>query len=368
MYLSAPSLPYYLASRGHLPLESVVDGDLSIVEIAQRHRDFKVMGRRQRGLFVKQTRVPDGDPTETLRREALCYQWAQSHPACAALARLMPKFVDYDAARNTLVLELLQDAENLAEYHARRGELPPEIGRLMGLELGTCHAEIGPELGDRAEVDFLPRQPPWILSIHRQPEFAAQKLSGGHAQLLSLLRQFADFQRYFDRLHDEWRPDGLIHGDIKFTNCLITTRANSEIGFHIVDWELADYGDTAWDVGGVFQAFLDTWIESMPFASGGHPAQIAARAKYPVESMQPAIRAFWDTYRETRGLVAADADRYVERCARLAASRMIQSAFESLLAAPRFHPYAATLMQVSLNVLHNPREALRDLLGIALSE
>ena len=42
---------------------------------------------------------------------------------------------------------------------------------------------------------------------------------------------------------------------------------------------------------------------------------------------------------------------------------MIQSAFESLTTSPRFHQYAVTLMQVSLNVLQNPREAVPGPVG-----
>jgi hypothetical protein len=238
----------------------------------------------------------------------------------------------------------------------------------MGTELGTYHSETGRELGNRTDVDFLPRQPPWILSIHRHPESAARFLSGGNAQLVSLVQQSPDFQRHIDELRDEWQQDSLIHGDIKFTNCIVFTQTDGTLGFRIVDWELADYGDAAWDVGGVFQAYLDFWIESMPTHLEGRPDQIAARAKYPVESMQPAIREFWNTYVAKRGLVAAEASRHLERCLRYAASRMIQSAFESMTTAPQFHRYGVTMMQVSLNVLQNPREACRDLLGISIRE
>ena len=80
----------------------------------------------------------------------------QSHPAYASLARLMPKFLDYDAARNTLVLELLRESENLAEYHGRLGEFPTEIGRLIGSRIGDLPFGDRPRIRRSDDVDFLP--------------------------------------------------------------------------------------------------------------------------------------------------------------------------------------------------------------------
>ena len=65
---------------------------------------------------------------------------------------------------------LRPDAENLLHLHQRLKTFPPEIGRLMGMQLGTYHSAIGQKIGAQPDHDFFPRRPPWILSLHQQDE------------------------------------------------------------------------------------------------------------------------------------------------------------------------------------------------------
>ena len=97
---------------------------------------------------------------------------------------------------------------------------------------------------------------------------------------MRMLRQSPDFQRALTNCDDEWQQDSLIHGDIKFTNCIVFPQSGGTLGFRIVDWELADWGDAAWDVGGVFRR---TWISgsSRCRSISGAPDQIAAQAEIP---------------------------------------------------------------------------------------
>ena len=47
-----------------------------------------------------------------------------------------------------------------------------------------------------------------------------------------------------------WRAETFIHNDVKWDNFLVYARAGSRrlTQMKIIDWELANFGDPAWDV------------------------------------------------------------------------------------------------------------------------
>ncbi len=47
----------------------------------------------------------------------------------------------------------------------------------------------------------------------------------------------------------EWTPACLVHGDLKWDNCLLEGPPGAPHGVRVIDWELAAFGDPAWDAG-----------------------------------------------------------------------------------------------------------------------
>jgi len=151
-----------------------------------------------------------------------------------------------------------------------------------------------------------------------------------------------------------------MHGDMKFDNVVVRANGHAEIeSMHVVDWELADVGDSAWDVASILQAYLMWWIGTLQRV----PSADADAAQYPLETMQPAIRAFWETYAESRGLSPRDADAELERAVSYAGARMLQSVYESMVFAQSLTQQAVWQVQACMNILKEPRAAASDLLG-----
>jgi hypothetical protein len=80
--------------------------------------------------------------------------------------------------------------------------------------------------------------------------------------------------------------------------------------------------------------------------------------------MQPAIRAFWLAYLQTRPMSDAERQDTLVRSAGYGAARMLQTAFEYMYYTPQITPNALALLQVSLNILTDPRGAARELLNL----
>jgi hypothetical protein len=383
--ITRENIAHYLLGRGLLSFDSVVDGDLMVVESSSRNRNFKVIRRDAPGYFLKQVKTFEPQAVETLRYETACYWLSQNDPDFEPLAALMPKFYDSDPARHALVIELLPEGGSLSDYHRQLGAFPVEVGVQLGRILGTYQREMGRRLGSGAKSASFARRVPWILSLHQMNQSLFGQLSAANAQVLNIVQTYPDFQQTLDRMRQGWRFDSLIHGDIKWDNIHVTADAETgqggeegtqgaggagrktdapKVNLRLVDWELADFGDACWDAGAVFQSYLSFWVFSMPAMPGVTAEQLVGSAQFPVERMQPAIRAFWRSYVETRGLGAEEARDALERGVVYAAARMIQTAYEYMFYAPQITASALYLLQLSLNILKSPREATASLLAL----
>jgi Phosphotransferase enzyme family len=359
MHLSAANLAHFLMGYGLLGANEIVAAHLTIIDSSRRNRNFKVIRNGSIGLFVKQMRDMQTDAMLTLKREAACYELARDD---AALSRLMPRLIRYDENRHVIILELLPEAESLLNYHMRNKTFPIEIGRMLGEGLGVYHTQAGALIENEKLKQLLARQIPVILTLGR----------GGHAMLgrfgrigpaiSALLQQHKEFEGLLDALGAEWRFDSLVHGDMKWDNVLVYS-AGGGLDFRIVDWEMADFGDAAWDVGAVLQSFLSMWIMSMPIASGVPPEAYVSMAAQPLDAMRPVLKSFWEAYAKTRKFGKDRSNGELERCMCFAAARLVWSAIEQRLYVSQLDPAASALLQVSLNVLKDPARAVRELLN-----
>src|SRR5213076_3215200 len=105
--------------------------------------------------------------------------------------------------------------------------------------------------------------------------------------LLAIVRQYPEFPSALEALRTGWRSERLIHGDMKWDNCLVLGSGGPGQGpspplpLRVIDWELADFGDGLWDVGGIFHSFLCSWLMSMPPHDQARAELLVGSARYP---------------------------------------------------------------------------------------
>jgi hypothetical protein len=363
----------YLLQRGLITAHSIVDEELHVVDASRRNTNFKVYTEQGPSFLLKQS--VGQNKIETLDREAAFYRLAfpptlDSQPSTlnSDLDRYLPRFYDYDSETHVLVLELVRGAENLLQFHTRRGRFPTTLGRALGRALGTLHNQTGNS--EAASMLRTPHSalhtPHWILSIHKPVHGALRELSGANLKLIKVVQQDPEYCRLLDELRDEWRADILIHRDIKWSNCIVFAPPGSgrKTRLKLVDWELSSLGDPCWDTGSVFGQYLSFWLLSVP-VSGQEPPELAIPfARYPLSKMQPAMRAFWQSYVQRMGLDATAEDEWLLRSVRYSAARLLQTAYEQGQESAQINSYMVCLLQLSLNILKRPHQAATSLLGI----
>ncbi|MBC3872353.1 phosphotransferase [Undibacterium flavidum] len=365
MFLTAANLAHYLTARAYIQVSDIVDGQFSVVEAGQNNRNFKVRWGSHHGCFIKQVKSLEELRRTSIRREATCYRWAQQFPDWA---RLIPAVIDYDAARYTLILELLPHSQNLREYYYQQTTFSESIAVSLAQALSAFHMiELDPQPSlplNNQELPAFTKKVPWIFTYHKKSYFDPAHLSGGAEQLGVVVRGLPQLQLDLARLFEIWRFEEIIHADIKWDNCLVYPDQGA-LQLKIIDWEVVDIGDARWDVGSVFQAYLSYWIMRHYRDLKQQRQQMVDETKQNMPQMFSSIQAFWNSYCLARNIADVDRSTYLTVCLEFAAVRILQTAFESLHFCSEMSPHAYALLDMSQQVLRDPRRAAVELFGFA---
>jgi hypothetical protein len=363
--LNERQLVDYLLDRGLVGAADVVAGDLAVQDLSRRNHNLAVLRGREPSYLVKQDRGQQGPAT--IAREAAFYQRVHGARAFAPLARYLPGYYGYDVRTGVLVLEFLPSARSLREYHHARRRFPTTPATRLGSTLGLLHRLTTTGRVDLGNGAIDVSSPPWILSLHRSTVGMFQQMSGAHPQLVSAVQRHPRLVACLDDLRRDWTASSAVHGDLKWDNVLLVpgSAARRRTELKLIDWEMVSVGDPCWDVGSVFNDYLAAWVLSMPIADSATLEQLAKLARYPLEAMQPAIRAFWQAYLGQSLPRGGTSDDRLLRSVRYAGARLLQTAYEVLQTSHQLTPHAVCLAQLSLNVMEQPDEAAKQLLGLA---
>jgi len=424
MYLTVSNLAGYLVRRGLVPLASVVDGDLHISQSSRRNRNF-VVRRPTGGWFIKQVASEDPRAAANLRREAAFYRAVDANQRLTTLAPFLPRLIDYDVERSTLVVECVRDARQFSELHAGEPGSRIDAAGQIAEALAACHGIDVVGLFDDAAGGMFRKQIPGVLRHGAGLETPPPHFNAASLSLLQTLRGDSRFTTGFRGLIDGWRRDTLIHGDLRWENCLFehvgwavptgpqliavgTAHPTTTTRLRLVDWEEVDLGDAAWDVGGALQGYLlcdllakhgipiagpavDTKaeggrrkaesgqgplaLENQRSEIGGRRSKWGARREAirpPTSVLRPPvptldsleIAVFWQTYVEARGLDPATATDLLERSIACAAAWLVQSAVERASMTNQLIDCLRDMLDIARNILAAPARFARETLRL----
>lgn len=365
MYLTCGTLASYLIARETLEPQSIVRGDFVIVEAGRRNRNFKVFQTGAPGLFVKQAPMPVAEVHETLRREAIVHEMISTRPSFAVLSDMILQMRDYDPRRSTITFELAAQGRNLHEVFQADGSDQPGVARQIGRRLARLHAAGSAIMADAEALHTFPRRQPWILHMARNAESIMPGMSEGQRQVVAALRGDPALLALFDALVAEWRENAFCHGDVKWDNMLLIGPAGEEADIRLIDWELADIADAAWDVGCAVASFLQraamfggaTPHVAGPAAAPGYDLSQRAAARESANalvSIQLLLQSYLEAFRVGGGPVEAEVRH---RVTRFTVGRLVLAAFEMVAGAPRITPQVEAMMRLASHMAANPAQA-----------
>lgn len=362
--VTVDTAPAFLHALGLVSGEAIVEGQLDIISATRRNRNLRVTQTTGPSYLMKQPSEPGADAVHTLRQEAQFYAYCWAAPRGEPLRAILPRLLHADLSRPLLILELLPDATPLWQrYERSRPEaFPAGAAALVGKALGRVHQAFqGAGPAGSQDLSWLGRELPWSFRLHRPRIESLASMSAANREMVQRMQHDPDLFRRLDEMGALWQGETLIHGDVKMDNCL-TLPGEGEERLVLVDWELVQWGDPAWDVAGALNDFLFFWVLSMPH---DQPLEeMVAKARFPLPVLQPAVQALWRAYRDTRALRGEEAAALLERAVRFAAVRVLQTAYEiaghfSVLPVP-----SVLLFQAAINLLLDPASGREELFGL----
>jgi len=369
--LNADSAVPYLLERGLIDPDWIIDGDLTIRCAARRNRSLRVEGPSGAGFLIKQADELARGGRLTLSNEAAFHEFCLHEPGAAPVVEFLPRITFHDREHSLHALELVVGAMTFRSYHCAHDAdgFPVAPSRALGQALGTVHRVFRlPAFAEHPRLVWLRDHLPGALQEHRPSPATLATLSPAGARLLRILQEHADLGDQLDRLGSQWRPDTLIHGDIKSDNLLVRPTGkvsdNAAVDVFIVDWEFVQIGDPAWDLAGALHDYLIFWTSAMPLGPTLSAEEMVDQARYPLEVIRPAIRALWDGYLSTADLGLSQADDLLRRAVLFSAARLIQAAHELCGLEDEIPAQAVILIQISANLLSEPESGQVHLYGI----
>ncbi|GAB3642322.1 phosphotransferase [Spirosoma arcticum] len=375
MLLTGFNIAHYLLDKGYLAHESILDGTFTAHQTSSRNANYLInrdvlatdsSGNKHDALFVKQVQAWDQEKITTLRTEATCYWLANNEAAYAQLKTFLPRFVEFDHPNHILITEAVPGAVNLHDFYVQQRQFPPALATRQAELLSSFHQPITTDEQKAPSLRLFGRQQPmmFIWSASGFPSYGAQR-SEAERQMVQLITQNGDYMQRMQAVREQWQTTSLIHGDIKPANFLINADAlqTNRYDLRLIDWETADIGDPCWDVAAVFQSYLFYWVLHEPFNGQATPEDWRSYG-FPLEATQPSMRQFWQVYTKRMSWSADEIRKNLQKTVGYCALKLIHTCYESIQQAPVMPPYSARMLQLSLNMLRSPDDAIGQVLGL----
>ena len=362
--LSLESSVTYLLHLGLLDLASLVRDGLRIEEVPGRNRNFRALGGPGKTFFLKQAPRGEIGTNGPLAVEACLYDWVAADPRATGLRLLFPRRRHYDPERSILVLDLVTEA---VHPYVLEDEASPDyaaaLRRLVATALAECHGLPVPR-NPGIEV-ALPDTAPWVFDLARPEPASLRELAPAQLSVIQALQSQPAAVAALDRLRDGWLPTRLIHGDFKWNNVLVQQDSGGiPAQVLLLDWELAQLGDPAWDVGAALHAFIAEAVLGLELTDGTSPEAAAGLLGSVISRLLPAHRDFWRSYLEAARRTDPEAGAILDRLPGHVATRLIKSAYEWSQAEVRMPRSAAAILQLGINMLLSPDTAREVVLGL----
>jgi thiamine kinase-like enzyme len=254
MYLNPKNIAFYLFEKGVISWEESLAGVLSYIEAGSRSFGFKVEMTCGKHFFIKQIKNNYDGMSRLLETEALVLQ--------SDTFTDKPTFYLHDKRHGILISSLVNDAQNVGEFVKKEG-FSVSIATQLGQILKRFHqAKFTQIYADESNK----KQPPLVFYLGSATgrNWIKQRKERYTIQLVEQISLYSSLTKSIEKIYKDWKNEHLIHGDMKFENCLIQSLDNNQT-IQLIDFEEVMLGNPLWDVAGIVQSAISVQLQQTHF-------------------------------------------------------------------------------------------------------
>jgi serine/threonine protein kinase len=295
------------------------------------------------------------------------------------ISSFLPDILHFDPDSSILIVNYLTDHCDLYKYYTKEHQFPVEIARSIGQLLATIHSQTFQQpkyqqfLTDREGINVSPIGMPdrkgyaydIIRRLSRITPDIFRMMPVECLQFFKLYQRFPSLSQAIADLGNSIAPSCLIHNDLKINNILLDlnwNRSESQV-IKLIDWERADWGDPAFDLGCLLGSYLEIWLDGLAISNTLSINESLQLAATPLELLQPSLAALIQSY--IAGFPAIEVARpdYLDRSIQFAGLALIQR-IEIVIDEDRiFGNRGIMMLQIAKQLLCTPHPARNTLFG-----
>jgi len=331
----------YLWSIGLLSKEELAASDIRVEDLSSKNRNY-VVTTYENSYFVKQQTSGESFTTLFPSREVEFYDVCRR--IAPNLLRYLSTQVQFDKEARIVITEFL-NARTL-DYlldNASDTNVHASLGRTVAEFQITFEGLLSnPEINALWSGESYP----WILRIDELTPSVFATATQSKLRVLSLIQREPIVMETIRTMRASWQRDCIMHGDLKLDHVLWVSDQNQDKSrIVLTDWEKVEVGDSAWDIGWIFESYISHWLRRA--ATTGAMPNVTS-----LEATKRDIEVFWSTYVASK--VAAPP-----------INRVMQAmALRLLIRAPKFFGPLSSLPDAAKFMLDLALSILRDPLAI----
>ncbi len=287
------------------------------------------------------------------------------------LSGFLPELLHFDPDSSILIVNFRTDYRDLYGYYAEECQFPIEVARSIGQLLGTIHSQTF----EKTEYqEFLTDRSAKVATfdglkiIDRMSRITPQvfrKLPQDCLQFYKLYQRFPTLSQAMLELGNSVQPSCLVHNDLKINNILLALdweQPDSKL-ISLIDWERANWGDPAFDLGCILGSYLELWLEGLVISSTLSINESLQLATTPLELLQPSLFILVQTYLDRFPEILATRPNFLDRSIQFAGLSLIVR-LETMVEDERtFGNQGIIILQVAKQLLCAPQAAMNTLFG-----
>jgi Phosphotransferase enzyme family len=287
------------------------------------------------------------------------------------ISDFLPELLYFDPERSILIVKFLADYGDLYRYYLKENQFPLAVAKSIGQFLGTIHGQTFQRssyhqfLTERSNLKNSYTAINIIRNLSRITPRVFQMMPLECLQFFKLYQRFPSLSQAIADLASSITPSCLVHNDLKINNILLDLnwqQPNSKL-IRLIDWERADWGDPAFDLGCILGSYLEIWLDGLVIGTTLSINDSLQLATTPLELLQPSLFDLVRSYLDRFPAIINARPDFLDRAIQFAGLSLIQRIETRIDEDRLFGNRGIVMLQVAKQLLCAPQTAMNTLFG-----